>query len=219
MPYFRELQDRFMQNARVVLLGCNSGSGDEKLLSLVSHAFLRSVAGLNEEVKFDFEWAPALEVKDREKLICKRMLPNSRVTLRGRMMYSPAGNLVAGELGAEFTLGAFKMNAWALEPDSVSNDGDIFIPLRRKDPGMAATELAWRIIREFYEKHPLVAGTSFDQSSPGLRVRKRDKGLFIDVGPDYSRKTTPRTLKNRVAEMGQALQVVARKAEGVIPSK
>jgi hypothetical protein len=43
--------------------------------------------------------------------------------------------------------------------------------------------------------------------------------MVIDVSPDYAKKTTPRTLKDRVAEMGQALDLVAKKTEGVIPLK
>jgi hypothetical protein len=36
----------------------------------------------------------------------------------------------------------------------------------------------------------------------------------LSVSPDYAKKTTP-----RVAEMGQALDLVGKKAEGVIPAQ
>lgn len=54
----------------------------------------------------------------------------------------------------------------------------------------------------------------------GLRCSdQQGAGMVIDVSPDYAKKTTPRTLKDRVAEMGQALDLVAKKTEGVIPLK
>jgi hypothetical protein len=134
-------------------------------------------------------------------------------------MYSAHGNVMSDVFGQTSMLGLYRTNAWDLEPDASANDGDIFIAIRRTNPGMAATELAWRIIRDFFGNQPYVAGTSVDDTGPGLKVRKHGTGMMIDVSPDYATKTTPRTLRNRVAEMRQALDLVAKKAEGVIPVK
>jgi hypothetical protein len=162
MPKFRELQDRFTANAKVILLGCNAGSGKEALMSLVSHAFLRTVAGFKEEIKYNFEWAPTgPAVRDRTgTVICNQIAPRSTVTRRGKMMYSTHGNLMGDVFGQTSVLGLYQTNAWNLTPDASANDGDIFIAVRRTDPGMAAIELAWRIMRDFFGNQPYVSGTS-----------------------------------------------------------
>jgi hypothetical protein len=36
--------------------------------------------------------------------------------------------------------------------------------------------------------------------------------MFIDAGPDFAGKTTPRTLRNRVAEVGKAFDLVKAKS-------
>jgi hypothetical protein len=244
MPKFRELQDRFTADAKVVLMGCHSGGvggvvgGLGAVVSLVSHAFLRTVGGFKDEITLDFTWWPIGKAVydgtgNNRTLICNRLAPNSRVTLRGKMRY--------GDPNAPY-----QMNAWLLNPEVFSNDGDIFVAVRRKDPGAGSTELAWRIMKEFYENHPYVSGTSVGSvpelpkhvglvelirqdmkrqdilssfATTSLRVRKQGGGMFIDINPDSAKKTTPATLKNRVAEMGHALALVGKKQEGVIPFK
>jgi hypothetical protein len=220
MPQFRDLQDRFTADARIVLLGCNAGSGNDAIMSIVSHAFLRKVAGLKQEVKYNCEWGPTgPAVRDAQgKVICTGLAPNSRVLIRGRMMYSPAASDLGDLFGQASNLGLFRTNAWMLEPDASSNAGDIFIPVRRKDPGAGAVELVERIIQEFFPNHAWVSGFSADPSVSGLRVRKRDSThIFIDAGLDFVKNTTPRTLKNRVAEVGRALDLVKAQSAGVIP--
>src|SRR6516165_11346788 len=45
IPKCRDVQDRLTKDAKVILLGCNGGSGTQDLLDLVGHALLRPVAG------------------------------------------------------------------------------------------------------------------------------------------------------------------------------
>jgi hypothetical protein len=223
VPKFRKLQDRLTANAKVILLGCNGGSGNKDLLTLLSHAFLRTAAGFVEEIKYTFDWGPlGPALKDKTgKTICfpLSVKPPSKVTKRGKMMYSTHGNDLAAVLGNASVTSLYTGNAWDLQPDASSNDSDVYIATRRKDPGVAATELAWRIIREFYKEHAWISGTSFDPAVPGLKVRLGDnKSVWLDVGSAYLTKTTPKTLKTRVAEMGQALDLVRKKKQGVIPA-
>ncbi len=64
------------------------------------------------------------------------------------------------------------------------------------------------------------AGTGVDASSPGLTVRKADKSMMmIDVKPEWGSKTAPRNLKDRVAEMGRALELVKKQQAGSIAMK
>ena len=222
IPKFRDLQDRFSAGAKVILMGCNSGSGSDALLSLLSTTFLRAAAGFKEEIQYSFDWGPTGPAKkDRSgKVICTQMTPHSKVTKRGKIIYDPALVSLERAIGNTSLSGHWTTNAWQLDPDAKSDAGDIFAVVRRKDPATAAHEFAWRVMTLFFEKHAWVSGTSIDPSSPGLRVRRPAKDKFlIDVNPDYARKTTPRTLKLRVAEMGQALELVSRKVEGTVSMK
>jgi hypothetical protein len=223
MPKFRDLQDRFKADAQVVLLGCNSGgTGNPQLLSLVSHAFLRKAAGFQNEITYRLRWAPTgPAVKDGNKVVCNRLAANSRVTERGQMLYMTAAMsqmaAVVGDDPASMA-GMFQGNAWNLQPDVSADDGDVLAAVRRKDVSTGAQELMWRLLGEFYPGHAWVSGSSFDQSLSGLRVRWNDPTHgFIDVGPNFARQTTPRTLKNRVAELGKALDLIGQKKQGVIP--
>jgi hypothetical protein len=219
MPRFRDLQDRFTADARITLMGCNAGSGKETIMSIVSRAFLRKVAGFKDEIKYNFEWGPTgAAVKEQGKVVCVRMAANARILIRGRMMYNQAATDLADLFGDPTSnMGLFKTNVWLLEPDSFSNAGDIFIPVRRKDPGAGATELVGRILQEFYPAHPPVSGFSSDPKLSGLRVRKQDNHVFIDAGFDFVKNTTPRTLRNRVTEVGKALDLIRANSQGPIP--
>ncbi|HEX2887322.1 hypothetical protein [Vineibacter terrae] len=224
VPRFQAVQDRFTADAKVVLMGCNAGSGKEDVMKIVSHAFLRTVQGFKDEIKFNFEWGPSgAPLRERGQIVCTPMAPAARITIRGRMAYvtqdpnDPLAGLTANQ---QPSLGMYKTNAWDLQPDSSNNEGDIFIAVRRKDPGTAASELAWRIMREFFPTHPWVSGTGIDAGSPGLTVRKADKSMMmIDVKPEWGSKTTPRNLKDRVAEMGRALELVKKQQAGSIAMK
>jgi len=218
MPKFRDLQDRFTADARVVLAGCNAGSGIDAVMSTVSHAFLRKVFGFKDEILHKFTWGPTgAAVRDGGKVVCVGLAGNSRVLTRGRMCYSPAAKQQADMFNQPVPDSLFQSNVWLLEPDASSNAGDIFIPMRSKDAGTAAGELVWRILQEFYPNHAWVSGTSADPSLPGLKVQKKGNAIFIVAGPDFVRKTTPRTLRNRVAEVGKALELVKAKSEGTVP--
>jgi hypothetical protein len=221
MPQFRDLQDRFTADARIVLAGCNAGSGNEEVMSIASHAFLRPVFGFKEEIQHKFIWGPAgPAVRDHGKVVCFQVAPNSRVLVRAKMCYSPAAQQQAEMLQEEIPDALFKTNVWELEPDASSNVGDIFMPMRSQDAVFGSGELVWRILQEFYPNHAAVSGTGWygvDPHLSGLKVRKKGDGMFIDAGPDFSRKTTPRTLRNRVAEVGKALGLIQAKSQGTVP--
>lgn len=222
IPKIRAVQDRFARDAKVILMGCNAGSGAEALLQLVSHAFLRTAAGFKEEIKYKFDYGPTQ--LPGNTLIVQGRNP-TRVTVRGQMMYETFGQI----------MGTWQTNAWSLQPDATSNDGDVFSAVRDKDRTRGATTLFWKILKEFYSKpwasvdHPWVSGSAVEPSVPGLRVRyyntmqsTQDKGVtvqmaaggHVDLNPDFAAKTTPKTLKNRVAEIGKALELVAAKKSG-----
>jgi hypothetical protein len=215
IPRCRAVQDRLTRDAKVILLGCNGGSGSQELLSLLSHAFLRTAAGFKEKIKYTIEYGPTqlpgntliLQGPDR-----------TRVTSRGKMMYESLGQL----------FGSWQSSAWNLRPDATSNDGDVFIGARDKDRSRGATTLFWMILREFYPGHPWVSGTSVDAGVANLRLRYNEKpqtvqgvqqsaGAHVDLNPDFGARTTPKTLKNRVAEIGKALDLVMHKKSGSVP--
>jgi len=220
---FRDVQDRFTSDARIVLAGCNAGSGTDEVMSIVSHAFLRKVWGFKEEILHKFEWGPTgAAVRDRGQVVCVGLARNSHILRRAMMAYSPAALEQAQMLhpGADavqfLPASLFKTNLWELEPDASSSAGDIFSPMRRKDTE-GATELVWRILTEFYPNHPYVSGTAAAPAPINLRVRKKDNGMMIEAGSGFATNTTPRTLRNRVAEVGKALDLITAKSEGTVP--
>jgi hypothetical protein len=132
----------------------------------------------------------------------------------------------------------WETNAWKLEPDAQSNNSDVYIGPRDADRARGGSTLFWMILREFYSKpwasvdHPWVSGTAVDAGVAGLRVRYYDTtqisgkrgmsvqqsaGAHIDINPDFAAKTTPKTLKNRVAEIGKALDLAKQKKSGLVP--
>jgi hypothetical protein len=214
IPRFHDLQDRFTADGKVVLMACHSGGGTSPaLLSAVSHAFLRKVAGFRQEISMDFEWGPTgKDVKDgKGMVICQTMSRLSHITRRGKLLYGSQSRYIT--------------DAFSLDPDLTANDGDVFAMVRDNKPD----GLAWRILAEFFPTHPWISGSEILQQSKhvgmigwmmqeetSLAVRKHDGGMFIAVSPYYAQRTTPRTLANRVAEMGKAIELVAKKAEGSI---
>ena len=64
-----------------------------------------------------------------------------------------------------------------------------------------------------------VSGTSVDPKSPGLTVRDNKGPMFIDIKPEWGTKTTPSNLKDRIAEMGRALDLVRAKKAGSVAMK
>ncbi|TWT13736.1 hypothetical protein [Reyranella sp. CPCC 100927] len=220
IPQFKELQDRFTADAKIILMGCNAGSGNTDVMKVVSHAFLRTVQGFKNKIHFNFEWGPTgATVRDRGgQPICTGMAPNSSILLRGRMAYVTVNlnDPLADTSDKPPPITAFTTNAWNLQPDSSNNEGDIFIAVRRTDAGSAATELAWRIMTEFFPGHAWVAGTGINDKSPGLTVIKDGTKMMIDIKPAWGKTTTPATLKKRVAEMRQALELVKNQKTGSI---
>lgn len=224
---FHDVQDRFTADAKIVLAGCNAGSGTDDVMSTVSHAFLRSAWGFKEEILHKFIWGPTgAPVKDGRQVVCVRLARHSHIIRRAMMAYSPAALQQAqmfhpdGDAAQFLPDGVFKTNVWDLEPDAHSSAGDIFAAMKSRDPLFASTELIWRIMQEFYPTHPYVSGTGWygvDKSLSGLKVWKKKNDIFIDAGPDFAGKTTPRTLRNRVAEMGKALDLVKAGTPGMVP--
>ena len=218
----RAVQDRLARDAKVILMGCNAGSGGEALLRVVSHAFLRTAVGFKEEILYNFEYAPT---KLPENTLIVTGPRPTRITVRGRMKYESFGEI----------MGVWQTNAWNLKPDSTNNEGDIFIGTRDKHPVRGATTLFWMILREFYSppyasaKHAWVSGSGTDASVPGIRVTyyktmqstqengvtvQRAAGAHVQLNPDFAAKTSPRTLQKRVEEVGKALELVSAQKSG-----
>lgn len=217
IPECRTVQDRFTRDAKVILMGCNGGSGSGELLSRLSHAFLRRVEGFREEVEYTFDYGPTTPDG--------KLRDDTRITRRGRMRYG--------------FLGSWQTNPWWLTPDASNTDGDVYSAIRDPNPDRGATSLFWMLLREFYKTpwakadHPWVSGTSVDPACPGLRVTwvdsartaSRDgvaystaRGGHVEVSSQFAAKTTPKTLMNRVAEIGKALELVAARQSGVVPA-
>jgi hypothetical protein len=222
VPKLRAVQDRFARDAKVILMGCNAGSGAEALLRVVSHAFLRTAAGYKEEIKYKFDYGPT-QLPGGGLIVGGRN--PTRVTVRGQMMYESFGQI----------MGTWQNNAWNLQPDATNNEGDIFIGTRDKDRVRGATTLFWMILREFYSppyasaKHAWVSGCGADPSVPGIRVTyyktmqstqengvtvQRAAGAHVHVNPDFAAKTTPTNLQKRVDEVGKALELVGAQTSG-----
>jgi hypothetical protein len=221
IPKCREVQDRFTRDAKVILMGCNGGSGSQELLARLSHAFLRTVQGFQEEVEYTFDYGPT----DLPNGTLRR---DTRITGRGRMRYG------SPEL---------HRNPWFLTPDATNNDGDVYAAIRDRNPDRGAVTLFWTLLREFYKTpwaetdHPWVSGTSVDPNGPGLRVIWRNnavtstpvshpgfaystaRGGHVEISSQFAAKTTPKTLLKRVAEIGKALELVAARQSGVIPAE
>lgn len=221
IPSFRAVQDRFAANAKVILLGCHAGSGNEGILRICSEAFLRTVQGYKKEIKFNFQWDnPGPPVRNGTQVVCTPTTLKSRITVRGRIAYFGEADALASTFGPESLMAMFKTSVWTLpSPDASNNDGDIFVAVRRTDPGMAATELAHRIMKVFFPGHAWVSGTSVEPKSPGLTVRDNKGSMFIDIKPEWGTKTTPSNLKDRIAEMGRALDLVRAKKAGSVAMK
>ena len=229
-PKFQALQDRFTDSAQVTLMGCHSGggAGTKKLLELISRVFLRKAAGFQHSIDVQFRWGPqGAAVKNPQgQVICRRLAANSRITTRGLMMYaSTAQQSLLDEMsvisGSPTSGGLFQQSVWQITPDVFNDDFDIFRLIRgKKDLSVAAQSFMWLLMKVFHEKHVWVSGSAFDKDVPGLRVRLSDsKHFMIDVGPDFAKKTTPKTLKKRIDELGKAVKLIEQGLQGVVPAE
>ncbi|MBM4077109.1 MAG: hypothetical protein FJ267_15875, partial [Planctomycetes bacterium] len=103
IPKCRELQDRFAADAKVILMGCNggstTGSGSAELLSLLSHAFLRTAGGFKEEIKYTADYGPT---QLPGNTIVAQGPGRTRITSRGKIKYESFGEI----------FGNWQTNAW-----------------------------------------------------------------------------------------------------------
>jgi hypothetical protein len=226
-PSLRQLQDRFTSDARIVLAGCGSGGVGSALMELVSHVFLRRVAGFSQPILYAIDGQTAgPEVRDPNgRVVGRRIDDGARVTVRGKAMYSTAANAIEDTFGSELVgTGVFKTNAWDLTPDAQSSVGDIFAAVRRfkSQPGaIPASEVGFKLLSEF-DPTRNVAGIGFAGDFAGLKVVEdpRIKGkMTIDIGKGFVDRLTPRTLQTRVGELVKAADMTMFKKPGVIPSK
>src|SRR5262249_45179829 len=114
---FRQMQNRFKADARIVLAGCGSGGVGSALLAFASHTFLRTVSGFTEPILYAIEGTthgPA--VRDRQgRQVGRRVDDDARITVRGKAMYSRAANRIEDVLGADFVgTGVLQTDAWKL---------------------------------------------------------------------------------------------------------
>jgi hypothetical protein len=226
-PMFRQLQDRFKADARIVLAGCGSGGVDSDLLEMVSHIFLRTVAGFTQPILYAIDGTTAGPmVNDKTgRPIGRRIDDDARITLRGKAMYSPAANAIEDLFGSDLVgTGALRTNAWELVPDAESHAGDIFAAARRfkAHPGVIpAAEVGFKLLSEFYPAR-YVPGIGFAGDLVGLRVVEdpRAKGkMSMDIGKGFVDRLTPTTLQLRVSELVQAADLIAFRRTGMVPAR
>ena len=106
----KQLHNRFADNAKIILYGCNAGSGTA-LLDSISQAFKVCVEGFKDEIDFCFQWRPAVG-------------KNRRIISRGRVNYSPIDltDPLAG-LEREKSCNEFLVDLHKLSPDQKSCKG------------------------------------------------------------------------------------------------
>ena len=106
----KELHNRFAANAKIILYGCNAGSG-VALLDSISQVFKVCVEGFKDEIDFCLQWRPP---KGKKR----------RIISRGRVNYSPidlTDPLAA--LKSEKTCSEFLVDLRKLSPDQKSCKG------------------------------------------------------------------------------------------------
>jgi hypothetical protein len=224
---FRNLQNRFRADGRVVLAGCGSGGVDSDLLELVSHTVVRTVAGFSEPILYAIDGTTRGPiVNDRHgRPIGRRIDDDARITMRGKVMYSKAANKIEDILGSDMVgTGALRTNAWDLQPDALSKAGDIFDAVRRckaRPDVISAAEVGFRMKDEFYPYTGQVAGMGFAGDLSGIRVNedRSIKGkMTIDLGKGFIDRITPGALEQRVRELGTAIDMTAQHRPGIVPA-
>jgi hypothetical protein len=224
---FRSLQDRFRSDGRIVLAGCGSGGVGSRLLELVSHTFLRTIAGFSEPILYAIDGTTrGPMVKDRNgRMIGRRIDDDARITLRGKVMYSKAANKIEDLFGSDLLgTAALRTNAWELQPDAQSKVGDIFDAVRRckSSPDViSAAEVGFRMKDEFYPTLGQVAGMGFAGDLSGIRVnedRSMKGKMTIDLGKGFIDRITPVALEQRVRELGAAIDMTAQHRTGIVPA-
>ncbi|MBO9392135.1 DUF4157 domain-containing protein [Caldilinea sp.] len=110
----KNLPGRFATNAKIILYGCNAGSGKD-LMDAISQAFRVCVEGFKNEIDFCFKWKPAKAEKGKSRTIYGR----------GRASYTPPIDLtnpdpLAGLESAEKDCDKFATDLRTLKPDQKS---------------------------------------------------------------------------------------------------
>lgn len=100
---FRNLQNRFRADGRVVFAGCGSAGVDSDLLELVSHPVVRTVAGFSEPILYAIDGTTrGPMINDRHgRPIGRRIDDDARITMRGKVMYSKAANKIEDIFGSD----------------------------------------------------------------------------------------------------------------------
>jgi len=118
----KNLPTRFATNAKIILYGCNAGSGKD-LMDAISQAFQVCVEGFKNEIDFCFKWKPAKAEKGKSRTIYGR----------GRASYTPPIDLtnpdpLAGLESAEKDCDKFATDLRTLKPDQKSCAGVVAKP-------------------------------------------------------------------------------------------
>lgn len=113
----KNLPGRFASGAKIILYGCNAGSGKD-LMDAISQAFQVCVEGFKNEIDFCFKWKPAKAEKGKSRSIYGR----------GRASYTPPIDLsnpdpLAGLESAEKDCDKFATDLRTLKPDQKSCAG------------------------------------------------------------------------------------------------
>ena len=112
--------------------------------------------------------------------------------------------------------GYLKWNEQAMLKADMMNARQRLLSNTSKVPMIAASEVGYRLISLFHSNRAhLVAGIGYNEKLDGLEVV--GDGM-INVGRGFVAKTTPAAMSKRVAEMGKALDLIANKQKGVIPT-
>ena len=229
-PRFHRMRDRFAPKGRITLAGCGSGGTNSRLLELVSRSFLCCVSGFQRPIQYAINAtfpANTRMVRDSTGKQWPVIGPAFHINQRGRVSYSPATLAIEERLGADYVNHlAFQTSAWELQTDAESCVGQQMMNAAGRvnrspiDNSLSSFEVGWRIVNEFFPaKAGLVASVGYDANLRGLRVEVDGPKVTIVVGKPFVLLTNPSTIDQRVAEMGEALQLAEFKRKGVVPMK
>lgn len=226
---FRELQNRLKPDAKIVLAGCGTGGVNSDLLELISTSMLRTVQGFKQPISYAIDGTtkgPEVFEQGTKRFLGRRIDDDAKITVRGKAMYSTAANDIFNLFGGDAVgTSALKTDAWLLVPDVESKAGNIFDAVKRfkaRPWVITAAEVGYKLLRAYFPNQAAnVPGVGFAGDLAGLRVAA-DKlvktKMGLEVGKGFVDRLSPRTLEQRMKELGRALELVLRRTEGVIPA-
>jgi hypothetical protein len=229
-PRFRQLQNRLKPDAKIVLAGCGSGGVNSDLLELISTTMLRTVQGFKQPIMYAIDGTtsgPEVFEKGTKRPLGRRIDDDAKITVRGKAMYSTAANAIEDLFGSDLVgTSALKTDAWLLKPDAESKAGNIFDAVTRfkaRPWVITAAEVGYKLLRAFFPSQSAnVPGVGFGGDLAGLRVAADSQiktKMGLEVGKGFVDRLSPRTLEQRVKELGQALDMVLRRSPGVVPAR